>query len=103
LEVGGMVHTPFLCCVQSGNPPPAPQGQPTGTDSLGAEVIGCQASVVNLQHDAGVVDCGCQDLWVMVNSMSKYPPQSPRRLCCTLLLHAALHRRGDECLFGVIL
>lgn len=74
----------FVLCAEQ-EPTTSSPGQPTGTGSLGAEVIGCQASIVDLQHDAGIVDCGCQDLWVMVNSMSKYPPQSHRRCCCTLL------------------
>lgn len=64
---------------------PPPPGQAVGTDSLGTEVISRQASIVNLQYDAGIVDCGRQDLGVTVSSMSKHPPQGPQKA----MLHPA--------------
>lgn len=76
----------FVLCAEQ-EPTTSSLGQPGGTDSLGTEVIGRQASIVDLQHDAGVVNCGCQDLEVMGSSVSEHPPQSLRRLCCTLLAH----------------
>ena len=49
-------------------------GGPGGLDSLGTEVIGGQAGIVDLQHQAGVVDGSRQDLGVM-GSVSRHPQQ----------------------------
>lgn len=42
---------------------------PGDPDSLGAEVVGCQAGIVYLQHQAGIVDGGRQDLGEMMGSV----------------------------------
>lgn len=45
---------------------------PGGPDSLGAEVVGCQAGIVYLQHQASIVHGGRQDLGETMCSVSKH-------------------------------
>ena len=53
----------------------SPLSRPGGPNSLGAEVVSCQAGIIDLQHQAGVVNGGCQDLGDMVGPVSKRAQQ----------------------------
>lgn len=59
-----------LCGCRAG--PHQPLSRLGGPDSLGAEVIGCQACIIDLKHQVGVVNGGRQDLGDMVGLVSKH-------------------------------